>query len=242
MAFRTPLQVCHEAGEDWGLAAPLVFQGRDEFFVIRSTFRTDFASIPRPVRWLFESAGANSEAGVLHDALWRESQRTDVTPRVDPWDADGIFRRALRQAGGTLVTRWLMWLAVRLAASVDGRFGAQGPALPLKVLQLLVLLVVGFLAVGLPTLVVVLGRVVYWVIEWIVVLPDLVMRRSTNLPWPRGPKRPRPKATPGELLLIFPIDSDDGRKLGDLLGPGDHTVITEDDLRRLDEEAAASAY
>ena len=123
MAFRTPLGVSHEAGEDWVLVHPLVFEGRDDLYVIRSGFRTNFASVPRPARWLFDSAGVNSEAGVLHDALWRESKRTDVDPRVDPWDADGLFRRALRQAGATLITRGLMWLAVRAVASLSGRLG-----------------------------------------------------------------------------------------------------------------------
>jgi hypothetical protein len=46
-----------------------------------------------------ENAGADSEAEVLHDAVYQESKLDDR--RVDPADADGIFRRALRETGST---------------------------------------------------------------------------------------------------------------------------------------------
>lgn len=82
--FCTPLSVRHEVGEEWRLLDPLVFEGNDDYFVMRKGFKTDFASIPRPVRWLFDTAGTNSEPGVLHDAVWRESKRDDGNlPRVD---------------------------------------------------------------------------------------------------------------------------------------------------------------
>ena len=242
MSFRTPLGVSHEAGEDWVLSHPLVFQGRDDFYVIRSGFRTNFASVPRPARWLFDSAGVNSEAGVLHDALWRETKRTDVASRVDPWDADGLFRRALRQAGATLITRWLMWLAVRAVASLSGRLGAKGPPVVAKVLQLAGLLVLGLAAVGIPTVVVLLGRVVYWVFEWATSLPALVLRREVNLPWPKGPSRPRPEASPEERLLIIRVEDPAGVRLAALLGDGDDTVLTEADLDSLGDDALAMAY
>ena len=238
MPFRTPLSVRHEVGEDWRLLAPLVFEGSRDFFVIREGFRTDFASIPRPVRWLFDTAGGNSEPGVLHDAVWRESKRTDGVPRrIDPWDADGLFRRALRESGATALTRGLMWIAVRAAAIAAGRFGSSGPPLPVKVGQLAGVATVGVVTVGAPTAVAFVGRIVYWMVECLVAVPWAVFERlrgkRTNLPWPASGGRDPIEAPPREHLLVIPIDSDGGRALEAMLGTGDATVIEDEALDRL---------
>lgn len=236
--FRTPLSVRHEVGEDWRLLEPLVFEGGRDFFVIRKGFRTDFASIPRPVRWLFDTAGVNSEPGVLHDAVWRESRRADgVPPRVDPWDADGLFRRALRESGATALTRGLMWIAVRTAAIAGGRVGSSGPPLPLKVGQVAGMATVGVVTVGLPTAVAALGRLFYWIVEWLTALPWAVVERlrgkRTNLPWPAPKGHQQIEDPPREYLLIIPIDSDGGAALESMLGSGDDRVVPDEALDRL---------
>jgi hypothetical protein len=238
MPFRTPLLVRHDVGEQWCLLDPLIFEGRDEFFVMRRGFTTDFASVPRPVRWLFDSAGHNSEAGVLHDAVWRESKRRDGrTPRIDPWDADGIFRRALRESGATTATRSLMWLAVRATAILSGRFGHSGPSLPVKVLQVVGIAVIGVVGVLIPTAVALAGMFVYFLIEWLVALPwavfERITKRSSNLPWPLGPKRDRIEAAPKEYLAIFPKTGTRGDALATLLGSGDHVVVSDDQIESL---------
>jgi hypothetical protein len=260
--FRTPLSVRHELGEDWLLLEPLVFEGRDEYFVIRKGFRTDFASIPRPVRWLIDTAGANSEPGVLHDAVWRESKRTDRDPpRVDPWDADGLFRRALRESGATAITRALMWIAVRAAAIVAGRVGRNGPSAPVKGLQLVVMALVGAVAIGVPSAVALVGRAFYWVIEWLVAVPTLLFERSRgttpNLPWPLSAARKRAaaksepeaaadeqatKGPPKDLLMVIERTSAGGRALEALLGDGDDQVLQEEALDALPTEELAQAY
>lgn len=245
--FRTPLSVRHDVGEDWRLLEPLVFQGSRDFFVVRKDFRTDFASIPRPVRWLFDSAGTNSQPGVLHDALWRESKRTDGRrPRVDPWDADGVFRRALRESGATVLTRALMWIAVRAAAIAAGRVGSKGPAWPLKLANLLSVAALGIATVGAPTAVAVIGRVFYWVVDWLTAVPWAVVERlrgqPSNLPWPAGRGGPPRQDPPREYLLVLPLDSPGGRTLSAMLGTGDDTVIPDEALDRLPPEALESAY
>lgn len=247
MPFRTPLSVRHEISEEWRLLDPLIFEGDEDFFVIRKGFRTDFASIPRPVRWLFDSAGSNSEPGVLHDAVWREAKRADgKEPRVDPWDADGIFRRALRESGATAITRGLMWLAVRVAAIAAGRFGRRGPSMPIKLLQVVGMAVVGVVAVGLPTLVAVLGRIFYWLIEWLVAAPWIVVERAqkhaSNLPWPLGPRRERRDDPPREYLLVIERHSVAGEALAAMLSPGNDVVVPDEALDTLPTEALASAY
>jgi hypothetical protein len=245
--FRTPLTVRHEVDEEWRLLDPLVFEGRDDYFVMRRGFKTDFASIPRPVRWLFDTAGTNSEPGVLHDAVWRESKRDDgKPPRVDPWDADGLFRRALRESGATAITRALMWIAVRAAAIAAGRFGRSGPPLPVKVGQVTGMGAVGVVSVGVPTAVAVLGRVFYWVVEWLVAVPwhlfERVSHTATNLPWPKGRKRARIEDPPREYLLIIPRESPAGAALAGMLSPKDDKVVPDEALDSLPTEAMASAY
>lgn len=238
MPFRTPLSVRHEVGEDWRLLDPLVFEGSRDFFVIRKDFRTDFASIPRPVRWLFDQAGENSEPGVLHDAVWRESKRTDgVPPRIDPWDADGLFRRALRESGATALTRSLMWFAVRAAAVAAGRIGAAGPSKPVKVAAIAGVATVGIVTVGAPTLAAVVGRAIYWIAEWLLALPwalfDRLRGKRTNLPWPARRGHAAIEDPPREYLLIIPIDSDGGRALASMLEAGDQPVVQDHELDRL---------
>ena len=245
--FRTPLSVRHEIGEDWRLLDPLVFEGCRDFFVIRKDFRTDFASIPRAVRWLFDTAGPNSEAGVLHDAVWRESKRSDgMEPRVDPWDADGLFRRALRESGATALTRGLMWIAVRAVAIAGGRFGRSGPPLPVKVGQVAGMASVGIVSVGLPTAVAFVGRIFYWAVEWVIALPWSVAERlrgkRTNLPWPAAPGPPPIVHPPKEFLLVIPIDSPGGAALAEMLGTGDHTVVRDEALDNLPSDTLQSAY
>ena len=260
MPFRTPLSVRHDLGEEWLLLEPLVFEGRDDYFVIRKGFATDFASIPRPVRWLIDTAGSNSEPGVLHDAVWRESKREDgVEPRVDPWDADGLFRRSLRESGATAITRALMWIAVRTAAIAKGRFGTEGPSTLTKVAQVLVMLLVAVVAIGLPTAVAVAGRVVYWLVEWVVAVPTYVFERSRgtrpNWPWPvRKPKlvgeapaeakaqAARLEAPPRELLLIVPKDGPGGHALAGMLSPDNDRVVPDEQLDTLPSETLATAY
>lgn len=234
MPFRTPLSVRHEVGEDWRLLDPLVFEGSRDFFVIRAGFRTDFASIPRPVRWLFDTTGTNSEPGVLHDAVWRESRRTGGQRRVDPWDADGLFRRALRESGATALTRGLMWIAVRAAAIAGGRLGSSGPPLPVKVGQVTGMATAGVVLVGAPTVGALLGRVFYWVAEWGVAVPWSVVERlrgkRTNLPWPASGGREEIEHPPKEYLLIIPIASDSGAALAEMLGGGNDRVVSEEAL------------
>lgn len=204
--FRTTLHVAHVDQKDWRLTKPLVWEGEWEFFIIRSDFRTDFASIPKPVRWLLDNAGRNAEAAVLHDAVWRESKRTSGS-RVDAWHADGVFRRALRQTGAPALTRSLMWFAVRAAATFAGRFGKLGPSLPAKVLQLLAIMLLGVVAALGPTLIAALGLVVYWLSSWVVALAWSPIERSrgtaTNWPWPAGATSDIESVVSRELLVII---------------------------------------
>jgi uncharacterized protein DUF1353 len=213
--FRTTLEVAHIDREKWRLTRPLVWQGGWQFVVIRSGFETDFASIPKPVRWLLDNAGGNSEAAVLHDAVWRESKRPDS--RVDPWLADGMFRRALRETGSPALTRGLMWFAVRLAATVSGRFGKKGPRLAIKLFQLLFVFLLGAVTALGPTIVAGAGLFVYWLgswvaaIVWYVTFERRVFKGGTNwpwIPWPSHGKKPTEQPLHKDLLVIASFAKD----------------------------------
>lgn len=212
--FRTALEVVHLDGKAWELTQPLVWEGKWQYLIIKSGFRTDFASIPKPIRVLLDNAGANAEAAVLHDAAWRESKRRD-NPRIDPWHADGIFRRALRETGSTALSRGLMWVAVRLAAVFGGRWG-RPPSRVVMVLQLAILVLVGLPLVGPPALVAALGLVIYWVASWIFSLlwwpfDRYYLKAGTNWPWPFGRRKKLTAPIAKERLIIVdkPKGTDD---------------------------------
>lgn len=197
--FRSQLQVAHVVGKDWQLTAPVIYEGKHEFFVIAEGFETDFASIPRPLRWLFDNAGRNAEAGVLHDVLWRASKAGD--PRIDAWNADALFRRALRQTGATALTRGVMWAAVRAVAILDGRFGSPSHiGVVTRVASLVAMAGIGLVSAGPAFLVVAAATFVYWVLSWLVALAWRVGFEQRNVPtheqhwpWPRHAVRKVPE-------------------------------------------------
>lgn len=90
----------------WKLEAPLIYQGKKERFVVPAGFITDFASVPRILWWIFPPYGEFTKAAVLHDYLYETGQ-------VPRWDADGLFRRVMRELRTRPTRRWFMWGGVR---------------------------------------------------------------------------------------------------------------------------------
>jgi hypothetical protein len=97
----------------WKLLEPLEYKGSKECFVTDPDFCTDFASVPRAVQWLIPSTGQYTLAAVMHDwfCVWGIS-RGIVSAR----DADGLFRRMMRELGVPPIRRWMMWAGVRWGA------------------------------------------------------------------------------------------------------------------------------
>ncbi|RBY95520.1 hypothetical protein DQ237_13385 [Blastococcus sp. TF02-8] len=102
--------------DDWAVVEPLTYRGRRDRFVVPAGFLTDFATVPRVVVWLVPRFGRYTAAAILHDWLCTEGIRSGV---VTSREADGIFRRVMRENGVPVLRRWLMWTGVRWGALVD---------------------------------------------------------------------------------------------------------------------------
>jgi hypothetical protein len=111
----TDLTVRRASDQLWEVLRPLVYRGQRDTFVVPAGFRTDFASVPRVVVWLIPRFGRYTLGAVLHDWLVTDGITTGA---VSSRDADGLFRRVLREEGVPPVRRWLMWCGVRWGALV----------------------------------------------------------------------------------------------------------------------------
>jgi hypothetical protein len=99
--------------ENWALVLPLVYRGNTDTFTVPEGFVTDFASVPRVAVWLIPRFGRYTPAAILHDWLCGPGIRGGL---ISPTDADGVFRRILRELDVPTVQRWLMWTRVRWSA------------------------------------------------------------------------------------------------------------------------------
>lgn len=101
------------------------YRGARDRWDIPAGFRTDLASVPQVFQWLVDDRGAHTLAAVLHDWLCyliREHRAGRIVPGHPGYgqpvptqsEADGVFRRVMREEDVDLPTRWLAWAAVRL--------------------------------------------------------------------------------------------------------------------------------
>jgi hypothetical protein len=115
--------VVKQLGEEvWEVRKPLEYEGKSERFLVPTGMETDFASVPRPLVWFLPRYGSYTMAAILHDFLWRTRAGTG---EMDWIDADGLFRRAMRELEVPFLRRWIMWTAVRWAALFKPR-GRKG--------------------------------------------------------------------------------------------------------------------
>ena len=178
MGFVTDLVVRQTGDEDWVVTADLVYEGNRERFVVPAGASTNFASVPKPCRWLIPMSGRHSKAAVLHDHLWR------ARPRVCTYaEADGLFRRALHDLDVPLLRRWIMWAAVRWVSLIRTRL-REGPGDIGRVL--LVSLFPGtFVAAGGFIVLVLLLTFALW--EWVAVLFSRALQKVGGVKEARPP-------------------------------------------------------
>jgi hypothetical protein len=85
MGFKSPAQIEHEPhAERWRLVRPLIYEGRDDVFVIAQGFATDLASLPSALRWVVPRGGRCTSASILHDALWARLRQSRDDGREPP--------------------------------------------------------------------------------------------------------------------------------------------------------------
>ncbi|MRH88065.1 DUF1353 domain-containing protein [Nocardia sp. SYP-A9097] len=122
----------------WRMRVPLTYRAATHVFTVPVGFVTDFASVPRPLIWLIPRYGTYTRAAILHDYL------CEYEP-VGRSDADGIFRRVLRECGVSRPQRWMMWAAVRFGGRMAGAGGREWLQFLLIALPAVLILAVPFL-------------------------------------------------------------------------------------------------
>ena len=114
MPFQSPSLTVRRVDDcRWAVVEELVYRGARDRFVVPAGFLTDFATVPRVVVWLIPRFGRYTLAAILHDWLCTEGLRSGV---VTSREADGLFRRVMRESGVPVLRRWLMWCGVRWGA------------------------------------------------------------------------------------------------------------------------------
>lgn len=99
--------------KDWAVREPFSYTGETDTYQVYEGMETDFASVPRPFVWFLPRYGRYTKAAIVHDFLWRDLAKQG---RMDWIDADGLFRRAMRELEVPFLRRWIMWAAVRWGA------------------------------------------------------------------------------------------------------------------------------
>lgn len=134
-------------------------------FEVYKGMKTDFASVPRVFVWFLPRYGAYTKAAIVHDLLWREYAGKG---RMSYVDADGTFRRAMRELEVPFLRRWIMWSAVRWGALVKpgGHKGWLREAWRVLLVSLLALPIVLP-----PALVIMVALAAFFVVEAVLWLP-----------------------------------------------------------------------
>lgn len=138
----------------WSVQEPLAYMGQRDCFTIPVDFVTDFTTVPRVVTWLIPRTGIHSRAAILHDYLCVEAHQG----RFSRADADGIFRRVLREYNVPFLRRWMMWAAVRAASRLRHASFKE-----LVQFSCIVLFAVPFLLI--PSLILLAWTALFWMFE-----------------------------------------------------------------------------
>ena len=124
-------------GKTWVIRRPFGYdigvEGSGNRIEVPIGFQTDFASVPRPLWWLFPRWGRYGNAAVIHDFCYWEQKRARR-------EADDIFREAMQVLGVAKwkvclmhrAVRWFGWSAWRGSKKRRARGVERTPPLPIK--------------------------------------------------------------------------------------------------------------
>lgn len=122
MPFAAPPKLSYIGLGQYELTEDFLYLGRDQYITVPAGFVTDLATSPRVFWALIPPQGSYEAAAVLHDYLCVRLRKHWLYPRTEPAspvsarDADGLFRRVMREQGVGFLTRWAMWAGVRWGA------------------------------------------------------------------------------------------------------------------------------
>ena len=113
-------------GRDWRVTDEIVWEvgelGSGIEVVVASGFRTDLASVPRPLWWLLQPAGQPQVlAAIVHDWLYRKPLSRPPGARTKR-EVDREFRSMMVAVGTPWLRRWAMWAAVRCAVKAGRKW------------------------------------------------------------------------------------------------------------------------
>jgi hypothetical protein len=137
----------------WRLVEPVIYEGKTQTFIVPTGFKTDLASVPRLFTWLIPRYGIYTKSAVLHDFLCR-------TKAVNRSDADGLFRRTMRESDVPFLHRWMMWAAVRLNSRLEA-------ASLTEVIAWLLISIPSIVFLLIPSIVLAVWLILGSILEWI---------------------------------------------------------------------------
>lgn len=107
--------VYHATAREWVLIEPVSLTlPSGDTITAPVGFRTDGASVPRCLWWLFPRIDSYFAAAVIHDWLYRNGGRVDFPPyRLGQHASDRVFLLGCEACGTGYVWRRLMYYAVR---------------------------------------------------------------------------------------------------------------------------------
>ena len=119
-----PIQVCYIDGIEWRLERNVGYRTlADETTTVRAPFRFDFASIPRPLYWLFPPAGDGKNlygvAAIWHD--WLYCHRKIGGRVINRAEADAIFLEIMQYLQVSRTVARIMYRMVRMFGWIPWR-------------------------------------------------------------------------------------------------------------------------
>jgi hypothetical protein len=185
MPFISGQALVRQAGDrDWIVEEEIVYRGRRESFVVDVGFHTDFASVPRIFTWLLPTYGRYTRPAILHDKLCKLARRGEIS-RVD---ADGLFRRSMRELGVAFLSRWLLWAGVRAQSVKDAGLAQLFPSVG-STLALLAIAVFGLAFLLLPAVLILLALLGFALVEWVLYPFVALFQRRDEASTPPNPPR-----------------------------------------------------
>lgn len=119
-AFLTELDLTPLSdGRNWKLLSPLLYcvdaASEGEILTIPTDFVTDLASVPRTLWNIYPPFGVYDSPSVLHDYGYRNGGVYVGAKKVyTKADVDNLFRDSMKACGVGLITRNILYTAVKL--------------------------------------------------------------------------------------------------------------------------------